>query len=116
VAATRSPHFSAREFACPHCGVALVRPRLLEALEYLRRIRGLPIVIVSGYRCPPHNEAVNGARNSQHMYGAAVDIHAGVCTTAEARHAGFIGIGTKGGVPVHLDVRDGPSALWAYPD
>lgn len=76
----------------------------------------MPIVIVSGYRCPPHNYAINGARNSQHMYAAAVDVHAGVCTTQEAMQAGFIGIGTRGGAPIHLDVRDGPPARWAYPD
>lgn len=116
MASTSSPHFNQREFACPHCGVALVRPRLLAALERLRAIRGKPIVIVSGYRCPPHNDAVNGARNSQHMYASAVDIHAGVCTVEDAERAGFIGVGTKDGVPVHLDVRDGPAASWHYPD
>jgi uncharacterized protein YcbK (DUF882 family) len=110
----RSAHFARREFACPHCGVALVRDRLLICLEQLRAYRGRPIRIVSGYRCPPHNAAIGGAPDSQHMYAAACDIPAGTCTIEEAQRAGFTGIGTKNGIPVHLDVRDGPPARWTY--
>lgn len=110
-----SRHFQRREFACPHCGVALVRPALTAALEQLRERRGgRPIVIVSGYRCPPHNLAVGGAPDSQHMYASAADLHAGVATVDEAAACGFIGIGSSGTWAVHVDVRDGAPARWTY--
>lgn len=109
-----STHFRASEFACPHCHVALVRPRLLTSLERLRfRIRQ-PIPIVSGYRCPVHNRAVDGARNSQHMYGAAADIPERLATIHDAELAGFTGIGSRGVWAVHVDVRDGGAARWRY--
>jgi zinc D-Ala-D-Ala carboxypeptidase len=45
-----------------------------EALEALRdAVGGVPIHVSSGYRSPALNDAVNGAKNSQHMYGLAVD-------------------------------------------
>lgn len=107
-------HFKAREFRCPHCDVALVRPRLLTCLERLRvRIRQ-PIPIVSGYRCPVHNAQVDGAANSQHMYGAAADIPEHLATVHDAEMAGFVGIGFRGIWAVHVDVRDGGAARWRY--
>lgn len=109
-----SRHFQRREFACKHCGVALVRPELELRLERLRARRGRPIVIVSGYRCPPHNLEVGGAPDSQHMYGAAADLHAHVATVAEAEQCGFTGIGSQGEWAVHVDVRDGPLQRWSY--
>lgn len=44
-------------------------------LQPIRDKYGKPIIIGSGYRCPKLNKAVNGAANSDHMYGAAADIH-----------------------------------------
>jgi len=107
-------HFKAREFACPHCGVALVRPRLLTSLERLRARIRQPIVIVSGYRCPVHNPAVDGAADSQHMYAAAADIRPQLATVHDAEMAGFVGIGYRGIWAVHVDVRDGGKARWRY--
>lgn len=109
-----SSHFTAAEFGCPHCGVALVRPELLAKLEQLRKLVGRPLRIVSGYRCPTHNRAVGGAANSQHMYGAAVDLPLGAATPAQAEGAGFTGIGRQAGSARHVDVRDGPPARWSY--
>jgi uncharacterized protein YcbK (DUF882 family) len=94
--------------------VQLVRPALLARLEALRSIRGKPITIVSGYRCPPHNKAIGGASNSQHMYAAAADIPSGLATLEEARRCGFTGVGTKGSWVVHVDVRDGGFTHWVY--
>lgn len=34
-----------------------------------------PIIVDSGFRCPTLNKQVNGASNSDHLYGAAADIH-----------------------------------------
>jgi zinc D-Ala-D-Ala carboxypeptidase len=75
---------------------------------------GRPLPIVSGYRCPVHNAAVGGARDSMHMYGAAVDIPLGLVTPLQATRAGFVGIGTQRGSVRHIDVRDGAAARWTY--
>jgi uncharacterized protein YcbK (DUF882 family) len=110
-----SRHFLEHEFACPHCGVALVRDRLTDCLERARTLIGdRPIRIVSGYRCPVHNSRVGGARNSQHMYGSAADIPAGLLSVSEAWRAGFTGVGVKGTSAIHVDVRDGPHIHWTY--
>lgn len=77
-------------------------------------MRDRPIRIVSGYRCPVHNKRVGGALNSQHMYAAAADVEEGAITLREAHAAGFTGIGTKNGQPIHVDVRDGPLTTWSY--
>lgn len=44
---------------------------------------GKKLDISSGYRCPKINADVGGAKNSQHMYGEAADIHLVGGTTAE---------------------------------
>lgn len=108
-----SPHFNAKEFACNHCGTALVTDALLDALEKLRsNLGGKPISINSGYRCPVHNKAVGGAADSMHMYGNAVDL-VDTVTVDQAKKAGFTGIGTSNGRALHVDVRDTP-AQWSY--
>jgi uncharacterized protein YcbK (DUF882 family) len=109
-----SRHFRREEFACRHCGVSLLTPRLVHALEHLRAIHGRPIVIVSGYRCPVRNKSVGGAPDSQHMYGTAADLVPGAATVVEAEAVGFIGIGSLGGWATHVDMRDGPPARWSY--
>jgi zinc D-Ala-D-Ala carboxypeptidase len=111
---TGTAHFRVTEFACPHCGVHLVRPQLLFRLELLRKAIGRPIPIVSGYRCPVHNLEAGGAADSQHMYGAAADIPLGLVTVNQALHAGFTGIGRQKGTVRHVDVRDGSVAQWSY--
>lgn len=109
-----SEHFRAQEFACPHCGVALVRPRLVDLLERARTLHRGPLQIVSGYRCPVHNRDAGGAANSQHMYGAAADLPPGVLSPAAAHGLGFTGVGRKGTWAVHVDVRDGAPVDWSY--
>lgn len=47
----------------------------IEILEPLRLAWGKPIVVSSGYRCRKLNDAVGGAKNSQHLEGSAADIH-----------------------------------------
>jgi uncharacterized protein YcbK (DUF882 family) len=86
-----SPHFNAQEFACPHCGVAVVDPRLVTLLE-----------------------AVGGAADSQHMYGTAADLPPALVSPASAHRLGAIGVGRKGTSAVHVDVRSGPAADWSY--
>ena len=45
-------------------------------LDPLREQWGLPIRIISGYRCPELNDEVGGVEDSYHMEGCAADITA----------------------------------------
>ena len=47
---------------------------IIKAFMVLRDYIKQPIIIKSGFRCPQHNIAVNGARNSMHMAGMALDL------------------------------------------
>lgn len=49
--------------------------RVAGVLEQVRAAVGKPITISSGYRCPPLNTAVGGARESAHLQGLAADIN-----------------------------------------
>lgn len=72
-----SPHFSKKEFACKHCGELPangISKALLEGLETLREVVGVPVYVTNGYRCQPHNADVGGVQNSQHVLGCAADI------------------------------------------
>lgn len=44
-------------------------------LDKLREAYGQPIIVSSGYRCTALNNAVGGAKTSQHLLGQAADIH-----------------------------------------
>ena len=44
-----------------------------EALELIRVHYDMPIILTSGYRGPALNEAIGGARNSDHLRGMAAD-------------------------------------------
>lgn len=52
-------------------------PRLIMVAEMLERIRAAlrsPVIVTSGYRCPPLNVAVGGVTSSDHTQGHAADI------------------------------------------
>jgi hypothetical protein len=80
-----SEHFSDHEFFFSR--TALERgidnaptPNVLEniaftmaGLERVRAYLGFPMKVLSGYRCDALNEAIGGARNSQHVRGEACD-------------------------------------------
>lgn len=105
-------NFNLQEFACRHCDAVKVEPELVRKLQQLRDHLGKPLVILSGYRCPKHNLAVGGAKDSYHVKGMAADIAAGpaglsVTELAQlAEKYGFNGIGLypDNGF-VHVDVR-----------
>lgn len=114
------PHFSRSEFRCHGFRVAghpahdtLVHEVLVENLERLRAIVGRPLVVVSGHRCAWWNRRVGGARQSQHLFGHAVDLVQGYATVAQAERAGFTGIGNRGQWATHVDVRS-RRARWEY--
>lgn len=112
-----SAHYSWAEFACKdRCGYGQPHPRLVARLEVLRReLEGKPLGIVSGVRCPPHNVKVGGASRSRHCSGEAADIASGLVTEAQARAAGFKGIGLTGRWVTHVDVRRTQTAVvWRY--
>lgn len=69
-------HFKRSEFCCPCCqkGGEIMDMWLIWLLEVIRAHYNKPIIINSGYRCEKHNKEVGGAKNSQHLYGDAVDI------------------------------------------
>lgn len=100
-----SAHFSDREVRCPHCNRNNVDPSLLDALEDLRASIGRPIVLDSAYRCEAHNRRVRGAKRSQHIYGRAADLVTHVTLAEVLAVRRFSGIGTKGNLARHVDVR-----------
>src|ERR1700757_3131676 len=69
-----SPHFSRKEFECRCCGRLKLDQRLLEGLDTLRKLAGVPVIIHAGFRCPEHNQEVGGVPNSEHTRGLAPDI------------------------------------------
>ncbi len=103
-----SPNFTAKEFACRHCGVRKVNGRLLFFLELLRAELKAPIIITSGFRCETHNKSVGGAKHSQHKSGLAADIKVKGYTpnqvASTARRLGFTFVKTYK-THTHVDVR-----------
>ncbi len=125
-----SEHFSESELSChgmesnPPCGCGGANEcqmSLINALEALRAIVGVPIGVDDAYRCPFHNAAVGGVPHSQHEEGLAADIQIQGMTPAEMYKAalqvpafadGGIGVAEHGGY-IHVDVR-GSKARWCY--
>ena len=113
-------YFGRHEFACKcgkHCDGYPVEPSeaLLRVLDAIREETGLPVYINSGIRCAQHNEAVDGANNSRHLYGDAADIRCPGKTPRELYNIadkllpnGGVGIYDWG---VHVDTR-GAKARW----
>jgi len=95
---------------------------LLQNLQIIRDHFQKPIIIISGYRSPTRNEAVGGAKKSQHMEAKAADIKINGIPTQELysridklMSQGKIKVGGLGFYPdqgfVHYDIR-GIKARW----
>jgi uncharacterized protein YcbK (DUF882 family) len=93
---------------------------LAKNLQVIRDEINAPIQIISGYRSPEHNAKVKGAKNSQHIFGLAVDIRVGILTPKEVKAVIEKLITEKkikeGGIGlyrtwVHYDIR-GTRARW----
>lgn len=115
-----SPNFKWKEFRCrcgrTECPQCRIDARLVAGLQELRERLGRPITITSGFRCPPHNAAVDGKPDSQHLEGRAADIRvAGMTPTELMRAAERVAVFARGGIGiyswgVHVDVRtNGPA-------
>lgn len=77
-----SKFFKSKEFECKcgKCEEQFVSEGLLEKLDKVREEFGKPVIVTSGYRCPAHNEAIGGAKNSSHVNGLAADIQPKIVT------------------------------------
>jgi uncharacterized protein YcbK (DUF882 family) len=126
-----SKNFDWKEFECKcGCGTKFVSQKAIEALQRVRDIVGVPLVVTSAARCPKHNWNVGGAKNSKHLsyqvrlagktntvYSTAFDVQISDKADAKvlvqaAKQAGFNGIGVAKDF-VHMDIRDAP-AQWTY--
>jgi len=99
-------------------------PRLkatLDALSTSLSDAGVPeLRLTSGYRDPAHNQAVGGAKGSQHTHGNAVDIDLRGLTEDQKKatikavlanpNVGGVGFYKNG--TIHVDVRSGARAAW----
>jgi uncharacterized protein YcbK (DUF882 family) len=118
-------NFSLQEFNSK-CGRAIpnnILPNIFELaknLQVLRDAVGKSISITSGYRSPEHNAKIKGAKNSQHIKGAAADIKIQGMTPKEVVLVieGLIESGKmkQGGIGiypswVHYDIR-GTKSRW----
>lgn len=98
--------------------VACLKPSLVRVLKTIERRFGKKVLVTSGYRSPNYNRKVRGAKNSQHMYCAAADIHVpGVSKWEVANFArsmpGRGGVGTYcHTAAIHVDV--GPERDWNW--
>lgn len=76
---------------------------------------GKPALVVSGYRSPPYNRKIGGARNSRHMRGEAIDFRikgvpaakVSAWILAEYRAGRMPELGGLGQYPrfTHVDIR-----------
>ena len=98
--------------------IACLKPKLVRMLKKVERHFGKKMVVTSGYRSPAYNRKVRGAKKSQHMYCAAVDVQLpGVSKWELAKFVrampGRGGVGTYCHTKsVHIDV--GPERDWNW--
>lgn len=114
-----SAHFSRNESQCHCCGRLQLDARLLDGLEALRALAGVPVIVHAGYRCAKHNQEVGGVAHSEHTQGLAADIDLpGVSLqrmhelALEVPQFAEGGIGVYDGGFLHVDVRH-HRARWA---
>lgn len=108
-----SSHFALSEFECK-CGCEMPAEvlarvtRLAKDIDTAFRIGlGMPVKIISGYRCRAHNKAVGGAANSRHILGDAADIQiqglSGEWLAGYAEAQILLGVLPEGGVGTYKD-------------
>ncbi len=118
-----SEHFSDAELQC-HCGCGVngCVQSLVDGLEAIRAIKGVPVRVNDAFRCAMHNAAVHGVPHSQHELGMAADIVIEGLSPAEMYKVALqVPVFANGGIGVmlaptgyiHVDTRAG-RARWCY--
>jgi len=118
-----SLHFSRSEFACNGqncCGhsspISII---LVRALERLRKIVCLPLIVTSGYRCNVYNSEIAAAPLSAHTHALAADIAIPSRCSLRTLYDAAVSIPAfaRGGIGlypqrrfIHLDIAAGPRA------
>jgi zinc D-Ala-D-Ala carboxypeptidase len=114
-------HFTEEEFTCNcGCGVNEIKSDLIDRLEAVRKLHGMPMHINSGYRCKVSNDNAGSSDTSSHLLGEAADIS---CTNSKDRFALVRHLGTQFhriGIHkqfLHVDIshdKKTSPALWVY--
>lgn len=78
-------------------------------LQPIREAYGKPIIISSGFRCSQLNTKVGGARNSDHLFGAAADIHTASNTYEDNKKLWDVIISLKNKGKIHCR-----QIIWEY--
>lgn len=122
-----TPHFKYGEFKCKCCGTNFTKREFIEKLETARVHSNtidskVSYNIISGYRCPEHNEYVGGVKDSAHTTGIACDIqfknnHDKFVILYGVFKAGFKRIGEGNGfIHVDTDTNKPQYTKWGYED
>jgi len=116
-----SPHFSRYEAICKcGCGFFIKDALLIQRMELMREVLGVPMIINSWCRCRPYNTLEGGNKNSEHMDGQAADIRVSnsmerASVLAAAWYAGFVRVGVaRGFIHVDTDIYKPQHRLWTY--
>ena len=111
-----APDFKVRELRCRDgSDTVMVDETLTVVLQCIREHFGKPVTITSGYRTAAHNEAVGGAKSSQHLLGRAADIRVqGVSVEDVAAYAESL-MPDWGGVG-RYPVKAGRATDWVHVD
>lgn len=120
-----SSHLSRSEIACKcGCGFDSVSSATVDLFERIRELcckckgKDVPIAVSSGCRCPKHNAAIGGLKNSQHVRGNALDLICPNGVSMDEFHGVCLACNPNGGVGfyrkrcfIHVDTR-GQKARW----
>lgn len=52
-------------------------------MDYIRELLGVPLIVLSWFRCEELNRAVKGSRTSAHRFGLAVDVYSNKMSSKE---------------------------------
>jgi uncharacterized protein YcbK (DUF882 family) len=117
---SESKHFQRSELEC-HCGCGEceMSEHFMAALEKLRTLADMPMVLSCAYRCSKHNAEARGVSKSSHLGGRAADLKIPGLSLQEmydlaeqVPEFNLGGIGVYDDGFVHVDVRVN-RARWA---
>ncbi len=112
-------NFTQEEMICPCCSVAKMNMLFMMKLQTLRDVLCFPLILNSAFRCEKHNSEINGAPESRHLQGQAVDITLRNLSPAQKSLLISNALTIFDGVGlcktfIHVDTREGVKALWFY--